>query len=213
MFKRQLIMTEAGDIAQRLTPDNSTFGDFVTQGWAWYYRPHTRFTRQAARHSFERALEIQWHSADARIGLAVVLGQILLDGHSESAQQDEMLIEQLLLPVFEASTNNTMAHIAMGNLRFYQVPLAAARADFESALAMMSATNMRCVGWEQRFCSWDFPQRPFLTLKQPFGSILVIQTCGAVTGHWGNASCCWARLMKRLIFFERRRPPGRTLIF
>ena len=134
LLKRALILAEVGTPASECIAGQSAFNDLVTQAWAWYYRPHTRFSRRAARSAFEQALEIDSSSIDARIGLAVVLGQILLDGHSESAKQDEMLIEELLQPAYEAAIDNPLAHIAMGNLRFYQVRLAAARAEFEAAL-------------------------------------------------------------------------------
>ena len=62
--------------------------DLVMRGWSWYYRPISPATLQEARQDFERALEIDPRSVDARIGLAqALLGNISL-GWSRSAQQD-----------------------------------------------------------------------------------------------------------------------------
>jgi TolB-like protein len=55
--------------------------DLVMRGWASYYRPVSAVTLQEARQDFERALEIDPRSIDARIGLAqALLGNITSDG-------------------------------------------------------------------------------------------------------------------------------------
>jgi adenylate cyclase len=47
--------------------------DFVMRGWAWWYRRMSPAHRQEAQRAFERALEMDPHSIEARIGLATIL--------------------------------------------------------------------------------------------------------------------------------------------
>jgi adenylate cyclase len=63
--------------------------DLVMRGWAMYYCSVSQHTRQEASRAFERALEINPHSAEARIGIALVLVSNLGDWWSHSIQQDE----------------------------------------------------------------------------------------------------------------------------
>ena len=47
--------------------------DLVMRGWAWFYRPDSVANQQEAQRIFERALEMDPRSVDARIGIARVL--------------------------------------------------------------------------------------------------------------------------------------------
>src|SRR6202030_29749 len=47
--------------------------DLVMRGWAWWYRPSSIANAQEALRAFERALELDPRSAEARIGIARVL--------------------------------------------------------------------------------------------------------------------------------------------
>ena len=47
--------------------------DLVMRAWARYYRPFSASNSQEALQDFERALEIDPRSVDARIGIATVL--------------------------------------------------------------------------------------------------------------------------------------------
>ena len=47
--------------------------DLVMRGWAWYHRPRSATTLREAQGAFERALEIEPGSGDARIGVASIL--------------------------------------------------------------------------------------------------------------------------------------------
>jgi adenylate cyclase len=47
--------------------------DLVMRGWSWYHRPRSAASNQEAQRAFERALELDSRSVNARIGLARVL--------------------------------------------------------------------------------------------------------------------------------------------
>jgi adenylate cyclase len=118
--------------------------DLVMRGWSWYYRPISPATLQEARRHFERALEIEPRSVDARIGLAqVLLGNINL-GWSSSAQQDQARAEQLILEALERDTNHSMAHVTMGIVRRMQNRLSEAKMEFETAIAL-DRSNARAI--------------------------------------------------------------------
>jgi TolB-like protein/Tfp pilus assembly protein PilF len=110
--------------------------DLVMRGWSWYYRPISAATLKEARQYFERALELDPRSVDARIGLAqALLGNINL-GWSSSAQQDQARAEQLSLEALERDTNHSMAHVTMGIVRRMQSRLSEAKMEFETAIAL-----------------------------------------------------------------------------
>ena len=110
--------------------------DLVMRGWAWYHRPHSAATEHEARRAFERALEIDPRSVDARIGLAQILVTSLAIGVSSSFQQDGERAERLLLEALERNANRSTAHFAMGILRRVQNRLAESRIEFEKAIAL-----------------------------------------------------------------------------
>ncbi len=62
--------------------------DLVMRGWAWYHRPRSATTLREAQGAFERALEIEPGSVDARIGAASILAVTLANGRSRSVEQD-----------------------------------------------------------------------------------------------------------------------------
>jgi TolB-like protein len=68
----ELVEAEARRIAREKAADPDA-RDLVMRGWAWYYRARSEVAGQEARQAFERALEIDPHSIDARIGLAQIL--------------------------------------------------------------------------------------------------------------------------------------------
>jgi Tfp pilus assembly protein PilF len=106
------------------------------RGWARFYTPVSAASLREARQYFERALEIDPRSVDARVGIAVaLLGNIAL-GWSSSAQQDQARAEQLSLEVLEHDTNRSMAHYAIGIVRRNQVRLSEAKMEFETAIAL-----------------------------------------------------------------------------
>jgi adenylate cyclase len=124
--------------------DDPDARDLVMRGWAWYYRPFSATTYKEARRDFERALEIDPRSVDARIGLATSLLGNISGGWSSSEQQDQARAEQLLLEALERDTNRSMAHVAMGILRRLQLRLGESKMEFETAIAL-DRNNARAI--------------------------------------------------------------------
>ncbi len=58
--------------------------DLVMRGWARFSRPVSAATMQEAQQDFERAVEIDPRSVDARIGIATVLLGKIASGWSSS---------------------------------------------------------------------------------------------------------------------------------
>ena len=111
-------------------------GDLIMRGWAWSRRPYSAASWQEAQHAFERALEIDPGSVDARIGLARVLAGKLAEGWAGSVQQDPTRAERLLREVIERDATRSAAHFTMGVLRRMQNRLTEARSEFETTIAL-----------------------------------------------------------------------------
>src|SRR5206468_9276519 len=89
------LLREVGDRIEQEKALDPDARDLVTRGWAWFYRPISVANRKEAQRVFERALETDPKSADARIGIALVLlANIALQ--MESAQHNHSRAEQLL---------------------------------------------------------------------------------------------------------------------
>ena len=114
--------------------------DLVMRGRAWEHRPRSAATAQEARLAFERALEIDPHSIDARIGIARMLLVNLIGNFTPrpdgSFEQDSARAERLLFEAVESDPNNAAARSTMGQLRRVQNRLAEARIEFETAIAL-----------------------------------------------------------------------------
>jgi adenylate cyclase len=110
--------------------------DLVMRGWALFHRPFSVANRREAQRAFERALELDPRSVDAKIGLATVLAANLLDQWSNSVQEDEARVEQLLLEALEDDPNRSMGRLARGRLRRFQARLNEARTELETAIAL-----------------------------------------------------------------------------
>jgi adenylate cyclase len=131
----ELIQAAASRIEAEKTVDPDA-RDLAMRGWAWWYRPASAANRQEAQRFFERALDVDPRSLEARIGLARILVANVADGWSSSVQQDQARAEQFLLEAFERDANSSMAHLVMGVLRRTQNRLAEAKTELESAIAM-----------------------------------------------------------------------------
>jgi adenylate cyclase len=108
----------------------------IMHGWAWWYRPASVANRQEAQRYFERALESDPRSLQARIGIARILVANVADGWSSSVQQDQARAEQFLLEAVERDANSSMAHFVMGILRRAQNRLTDAKTELETAIAL-----------------------------------------------------------------------------
>jgi len=110
--------------------------DLVMRGWASYHGPRSTATLQEALGAFERALEIDPRSVDARIGVASILAVTLANGRSRSPPQDQARAESLLLEALECDPRRSMAHFSLGILRRFQNRLTDARIEHETAIAL-----------------------------------------------------------------------------
>jgi tetratricopeptide (TPR) repeat protein len=106
------------------------------RGWALYYRPFSVVTWREAERSFDRAIEIDPRADDARIGLATILAVRAANGLSSSPQDDQARAEKLALEALDRDPNRSMAHYAMGFLRFGQLRPTDAQLEFEKAVAL-----------------------------------------------------------------------------
>jgi Tfp pilus assembly protein PilF len=131
------------DIGRRIEQEkavNPAAQDLVMRGWSWWHSPRSNATVQAAREAFERALEIEPRSIDAKIGIAMCLIPNLLgnfdSGWGRSLQQASARAEQLLLEAIESDPHRSLARSAMGFLRRLQNRLIESRIEFETAIAL-----------------------------------------------------------------------------
>jgi TolB-like protein len=108
----------------------------VMRGWAWYYRSTSAKTMREAQTAFERALEIDLGSVEAKLGLAAVLVRNLAEGWSPPRLEDQVRAERLLLEALECDPNRATAHYSMGMLRRVQNRLTEARIEFETTIAL-----------------------------------------------------------------------------
>jgi TolB-like protein/class 3 adenylate cyclase/tetratricopeptide (TPR) repeat protein len=130
----QLVPISAAEIAPKTVDPDAR--EMIMRGRGWSSRPYSAATWQEAQRAFERALEIDSRSVEARVGLAEVLGGKLADGWSSSRQQDPARAEQLLREALERDANRSTAHFAMGVLRRMQNRLTEAQSEFETAIRL-----------------------------------------------------------------------------
>jgi adenylate cyclase len=113
--------------------------DLVMRGKAVNLRPQSTENRQEALRAFERALEIDPESIDAKIGIANILVAGIADGLNssfEQVEQDAARAEQLLLEALERDANSARAHERMGLLRRVQNRLDESKIELETAIAL-----------------------------------------------------------------------------
>jgi Tetratricopeptide repeat len=112
--------------------------ELILRGWASYYQPYSPVRWQEARQDFERALELDSRSSEARIGLASILSTRLADGWSPVLQEDMPQAEHLLLEAIDKGgiSNRASAHFTLGVLRQMQNLLPEAQSEFETAISL-----------------------------------------------------------------------------
>jgi class 3 adenylate cyclase/TolB-like protein len=125
-----------GRRVERDEPANPGAQEFLMRGWASYYRPASIAIRQEARRDFERALEIDPKSVEARIGIGTVLVDDVVLRFSSSREQDTARADQLLHEALAREMNSSMAHFAMGVLRRIQVRLNDSQIELQTAIAL-----------------------------------------------------------------------------
>jgi tetratricopeptide (TPR) repeat protein len=112
--------------------------ELILRGWALYYLPYTPVRWQEARRDFERALELDSRSGEARIGLASILSTKLADGWSPVLQEDMPRAEHLLAEAIEKGgvSNQGTVHFTLGVLRQMQNRLRDAKSEFDTAISL-----------------------------------------------------------------------------
>jgi tetratricopeptide (TPR) repeat protein len=112
--------------------------ELITRGWALYRLPYTSVRWQEARQNFERALELDSRSDEARIGLASILSTRLADGWSPVLQEDVPQAEHLLSEAVDRGgvSNRAAGHFTLGVLRQMQNRLPEAQTEFGTAISL-----------------------------------------------------------------------------
>jgi TolB-like protein/class 3 adenylate cyclase/Flp pilus assembly protein TadD len=124
-------------------PVNPDASDYVMRGWAWYNRPNNTANLLEAQKAFERALEIDPQSAEAKAGLGWVVCEFVVNGRSHvvdgvtiSPEQDIARAEQLLLEAIDSDRDNSRARLAIGRLRRIQGNFVDAKIELEKAIEL-----------------------------------------------------------------------------
>ncbi len=136
------LLSDAGRRIEHENAIDPDARDLVMRGWARWYGPQSPKAAEEALHTFERALEIDPRSSDARIGIARILAVRLANVWSstsfqqDAAQQDVWRIERLLFEAIESDPNQTTAYAIMGFLRRMQGRLTESRIIFERAITL-----------------------------------------------------------------------------
>jgi adenylate cyclase len=127
--------------ARRADPANLAADDFVMRGWVAYQRVVSEETLLEAQQCFERALELDPHSHEARIGLASVLilfvanaRNHIVGGIAITAEEDLARSDQLLHEAVQQDANNGRLIYTMGWLRTMQNRLIDAKILLEKAI-------------------------------------------------------------------------------
>src|SRR5882762_8266 len=112
--------------------------ELITRGWASYHLPYSPARWQEARRDFERALELDSRSSEARIGLASILSTKLADGWSPVLQEDMPRAEHLLSEAVDKGgvSNRAAAHFTLGILRQMQNRLPEAESELQTAISL-----------------------------------------------------------------------------
>lgn len=114
--------------------------ELIARGWAIYNLPYTLVKWQEARRDFEKALELDSQSSEARIGLASILSAKLADQWSPVLQEDPKRAEQLLAAVLDkgdvSKRHKAEAHFTLGVVRQMPNRLSEAQNEFEAAISL-----------------------------------------------------------------------------
>jgi TolB-like protein/class 3 adenylate cyclase/Tfp pilus assembly protein PilF len=153
------LVRDAGRRIEQENPVDPDARDLVMRGWAWFYQPISKATLHKALQAFERALEIDPRSIDAKIGIAgVLVDNIDADWSSSifqhvSVQQNAARAERLLLEALESDSNKSIAYSILGHLRRLQSRLLESRIALENAITLdpNNASANRQLGWTLLF--------------------------------------------------------------
>jgi class 3 adenylate cyclase/TolB-like protein/Tfp pilus assembly protein PilF len=128
--------------AHRADPNDPVAEDFVMRGWACFYRLNSEENLLDAQKNFERALQLDRRSVEAKIGLATVLGQFVANSRNHvvagvtiSAEEDLARSDQLLHEAMLQDANNPKLLYTLGHLRSLQNRHADSKILLEKAIA------------------------------------------------------------------------------
>jgi Tetratricopeptide repeat len=173
--------------------------ELITRGWALYHLPYTSVRWQEARQDFERALELDSRSDEARIGLASILSTRLADGWSPVLQEDVPRAKHLLAETVDRGgvSNRAAAHFTLGVLRQMQNRLPEAQSEFETAISLDSNNARTYLHLGETFLYLGQPEAGIAPLKQairlgpdnPNAAITywVLGTCQLLAGRLDQA--------------------------
>jgi adenylate cyclase len=206
---RMLNLELVADVSRRIELDSGAdpdARDFAMRGWSLYYRPYSTASRLEAQRAFERALEIHPASVDARIGIAAVLAANLVDGWSNTREQDEARTEQLLLEALERDQNCSMAHFAMGLLRRVQNRLMESQIEFQAAIALDRNNARAHLQLGNTLLFMGQPEAGIPTSRRLSGSILTTRTRPPFIWYWACAVCFSVKWMRRSTCYGKHAP-------
>jgi adenylate cyclase len=110
--------------------------DLVMRGWALYYRPTSKVNLHEAQQAFDRALELDPESVEARVGLGAVLGEYLATLTSNSRERDMERGEQVLREALERDRNHPQGHAELGRILRIKGALAESKIELERAVSL-----------------------------------------------------------------------------
>jgi TolB-like protein len=127
----ELVLAEATRPA-----DNPDAFDYVIRGRAALSRGPTRANYSEAINLFERALELDPHSVEAKSLLATALGDRVLNHMTETAETDLIRAERLVTEALKRSTRSALSYYAKGQLLRARSRHEEAIPEYEAVLAL-----------------------------------------------------------------------------
>jgi len=206
------LVVAAGRQIEQEKPVNLDARDLVMRGWAGWLKPETEAQLQEDQRFFEQALELDRHSADARVGIATILIETIIAGWSKAREQALARADQLLNEALERDRSSWRLHWALGMLRRQQKRFVDAKMEFEETITLdrNSAVGMMQLGWTLIALAQPEAALPHfekaIQLTPRFPNIhfyyLGLGTCHLLLGHLDEA-----------IAILRKKPKRQTLHF
>lgn len=129
------LVQAAGRQIEREHPVNPAAQDWIMRGWASYQRTPAASSRDEARQAFEKALEIDPQSYEAKLGIASVLVVGLAAG-SDQPEEDEARADALLNELLVRDPNRSQLHAMIALLRRVQNRLPESRIEWQRAIEL-----------------------------------------------------------------------------
>jgi adenylate cyclase len=130
----ELVKAEALRTA-RERPTDPNSADLTMQGWATYFRGHSKENYKAEITTFERALALDPKNLSALTGLALVSTALVMSGWSEDLASDVARADKAADDALALQPNNSGAHVAKAQIYFIKRQWEPAIAQAEAAVA------------------------------------------------------------------------------